>query len=1690
VPTEELPVEEIRRHLQAVLPEYMVPGAYVVLESLPLTPNGKVDRQALPAPDLEAYGVKEYEPPQGEIEEILAGIWQELLQVERVGRQDNFFELGGHSLLAVQVITRVRQALGHDLTLRDLFDVATFSQLIGRIDQMRQQQHVVARPPLIPKIRPKEIPLSYAQERLWFLEQLGLAGVAYNVSIALRLDGALDARALERSFSELISRHESLRTRFQAIDGRPIQLIDAPAEYRLELIDLSVLRPEELESRARRLAQQEALHRFDLSKGSLFRAVVLRIGEQAHLLCITMHHIVSDGWSMGVLTRELSALYEAHVSRLSPKLEPLSVQYADYAIWQREWLQGEELLKQLRYWKEQLSELTTLQLPIDRPRPAVASFRGASSEFILPPQLCAALIELSRRENATLFMLLLAAFQALLSRWSGQQDIVVGSPIAGRSHRQIEGLIGFFVNTLALRTRVDDELSFRELLLKVKGTALEAYAHHDLPFEKLVAELQPERDLAKQPLFQVSFQLVRFPREELARTGLRLSAASATVNTTSKFDLSLEMVETAAGLRGRFEYATDLFDHTTIERLQECFGRLLAGIVADPNARMSRVPLLSERELQQVTVGFNATQQEYPQDQLIHELFEAQVRRTPQVIAVVYEGRQLTYAELNAQANQLARYLRSVGVGADKLVALCVERSVEMVVGILGILKAGGAYVPLDPSYPRERLEYLLQDAAPKVVLIQEELRERLPATDARLISLDSEWSEIAGLGTSDLSARELGLTPRHLAYVIYTSGSTGQPKGVMVEHRGLLNYLQWAMRTYAPEAGAGSVVSSSYAFDATVTALYTPLLCGRSVVLLREGDELEGLEAQLRGAQTWSLVKITPAHLQLLGQRWQGAPGECSVGAFVIGGEALLPSTVELWRSIAPRVRLINEYGPTETVVGCSIYEVPAGWGGESSVPIGRPIANTRMYVLDAHRQPVPIGVAGEIYIGGAGVARGYLNRDALTAERFVVDPFSADPPARLYKTGDVGRWRADGNLEYLGRNDHQVKIRGYRIELGEIESQLSRHKQVKEAVVLAREGATYTSHGGGREAGPWTDREHAGRAQGDESGEKRLVAYVVSPSEHLKSLHANDSATAAAELVHEWQELYENTYAPTGTHPGPSFVGWNSSYTGLSIPDSHMREWLDCTIARIRALGPRRVLEIGCGVGLLVQQLAPYCEAYQATDFSSAAIGALTQWMAGRQELAHVELSRRAATELDSFAPRSVDTIILNSVVQYFPDVDYLFCVLERATALVSPGGHIFIGDVRNLSLLETFHASVQVAQAARGVTVEQLNARVRRAISQDKELVLAPEFFRILLERLPQISHVEVRLKEGRSDNELTRYRYDVILHVGESDCHAMQETECWYDGQQSTAALADCLRVQRPVVVRFRGVPNRRLSKDVHALQWLRSTAGSRAVHLLQDELIEAQSVGEDPESFATLGDLYGYAVTVDWSTGSTRGDFDVSFVDHTRAGDARLRVHRAPMPQASAWDSCANDPLAASLRRQLVVELRKALQARLPEYMVPAAFVVLDSLPLTPNGKVDRKRLPAPELEGYGHSRYEAPQGEIEETVAEIWRELLQVDRVGRQDNFFELGGHSLLAMQIVARIGSATRVDLSVRALFDAPTVMELGRRIHEFRVSAITAVLESTDDTQDALLDRIAAMSDDEVDSMMQVIENVERRL
>ena len=915
-------------------------------------------------------------------------------------------------------------------------------------------------------------PLSFAQQRLWFLEQLDPNSPLYNIPKAVRIQGVLNMDALQQALDAIAARHEVLRTTFATIEGVPMQAIGNVQPVALSIGDLGQGPEAEREAELQRQLTREAQRPFDLCRDLMLRATLFRLGAAEHVLLLTTHHIASDGWSAAVLIRELGAFYAAFATAEPVALSELPMQYADYAVWQRQWLQGEILEGQLAYWRAQLAGASpVLALPTDRPRPTMQTYHGTCQSWQLPPPLTAQLKALSRQEGVTLFMTLLAAWQTLLHRYSGQDDISVGSPIAGRTRVDTEPLIGFFVNTLVLRTHLGGNPTFRELLHRVREVAMGAYAHQDLPFEKLVEELQPERTLSHAPLFQVMFAFQNMPRQSLELPGLKVSPLEVDSG-TAKFDLTLFLWEEAGGLRGTLEYNTDLFDEATISRMRGHFQTLLEGIVADPAQRLSDLPLLTEAERQQLLVEWNATQVEYPREGCLHQLFEAQVERTPNAIAAVCGGARLTYRELNQRANQLAHYLRTRGVGPEVLVGICVERSLELMVGLMGILKAGGAYVPLDPTYPKERLAFMLADSQVSVLLSQQQLLASLPDHDAHVICLDSDWEPIA---TQSLANLDSGAGPDNLAYVIYTSGSTGTPKGTLITHHGLVNYLYWCLAAYPVEAGCGSPVHSPLAFDATITALFSPLLVGRTVYLLPETSDLEAISAALRQTHDLSLIKITPAHLTLLSQQLSPADVATLTRALVIGGENLTAEQIAFWRQHAPATRIFNEYGPTETVVGCVVYEVAADWSGAGSVPIGRPIPNMRVYVLDRHRQPVPIGVPGELYLGGAGVARGYVRRPDTTAEKFLRDPFSDEPGARLYRTGDLVRYLPDGNLEFLGRLDDQVKIRGYRIELGEIEAVLSQHLAVQETVVIVRE---------------------------DAPGDKRLVAYLVPNREHEPSI------------------------------------------------------------------------------------------------------------------------------------------------------------------------------------------------------------------------------------------------------------------------------------------------------------------------------------------------------------------------------------------------------------------------------------------------------------------------------------------------------------------------------------------------------------------------------------------------------------
>ncbi|WUR15436.1 amino acid adenylation domain-containing protein [[Empedobacter] haloabium] len=1070
----------LRAQLAEQLPDYMVPAAYVTLDALPSTANGKLDRRALPVPDEGALVQRVHEAPQGEIETVLARIWAELLGIAQVGRQDSFFELGGHSLLAVRLVSQLRQQLGVELPLAALFESPRLAELAREV-AMAARTTLAA---ITPADRTTPLPLSYSQQRLWYVTQIDAqAHTAYHIPGALRLRGALDQAALQAAVARVVERHEILRTRFVTLAGQPRQVVDAAQGFTLQYSDVAGVPAETL----RQLCHDEATAPFDLAHGPLLRGRLLRLADDDHLLLVTLHHIIADGWSLSVLAREVSALYEAYLRGAPDPLAPLPIQYGDYAAWQREWLQGPVLQQQLAYWVGQLQGAPALlALPTDRPRPDTQDYRGATLPVALDEGLGRALAVLGQRHGTTLYMTVLAAWAAVLARLSGQAQVVIGSSEAGRNRAELEPLIGFFVNAQAIRFDLEGDVSVAALLAQARQLALQAQAHRDVPFEQVVEAVNPLRSMAYNPIYQVRLAWQNTPEVRLDLAGLGLDSVGNQAG-SAQFDLSLDLEQAGDRIVGQLNYATALFDEDTIRRHWGYLEAMLRAMVADDGQQVDRIALPDQAERQLLLHGFNQTRRDYPAETLIHALFEAQAARQPEVLAVACEGTELSYGALNERANQLAHHLRRLGVRPDERVAVFVERSVDMAVALLATLKAGGACVPLDPVHPDERLAHMLADSAPVVVLTQAGLQGRLPAARGAVVLDAQPWQHSAWAAepASDPAPATVGLHAAHLAYVIYTSGSTGTPKGVMVEHRNVLTFLRGLeerIHGVAPDCRR-IAWNSSFGFDMAVKA-WGQLALGRSVHIVPERTRLDA-DALLAFIERHAIeaMECTPSHLRML--QGAGFPQQRgrTLRKLLLGGEAIDAAT---WRALAAHdgIGFFNMYGPTE----CSVDAACGPVAGD--VPhIGQVMPNARIYLLDAHGEPVPLGAAGEICIGGAGVARGYLHRPELTAERFVPDPYAGIDGARMYRTGDLGRWRADGTIEYLGRNDFQVKVRGFRIELGEIEARLARLPGVRQAVVLARE---------------------------DSPGDQRLVAYVVADPQ----VPAPDPAALRAQLAAQLPE------------------------------------------------------------------------------------------------------------------------------------------------------------------------------------------------------------------------------------------------------------------------------------------------------------------------------------------------------------------------------------------------------------------------------------------------------------------------------------------------------------------------------------------------------------------------------------------
>jgi amino acid adenylation domain-containing protein len=1052
--SEIIDLKQLNHFLQDNLPNYMLPSHFVVLEALPLTPNGKVNRQALPAPEELSQPTKAViTAPRTLVEEVLAGIWIKILGVQQVGIEESFFELGGHSLLATQVMSQIREAFQVELPLRSLFESLTVAALAQRVEAaLREGQQLTVLP--IDKVTRKDnLPLSFAQQRLWFLEQLQPGISAYNLSRAVRLQGKVNVVALEQSFNEIIRRHEALRTAFHSIDGEPKQVILPEVTVKLPVVNFVNLPREQREIETRHWTKIQAEYAFDLTTAPLLNVLLLQLAEQEYVLLFTIHHIVADGWSAGVIIQELAVLYDSFCTGKSCELSNLPIQYADFAVWQKTELQKQVFPAQMEYWKQQLSgDLPVLELPIAKPRPKQQTFAGKKQTFTLSSALINELKALSQRQGVTMFMTLLAAFQTLLYRYTGKSDILVGSPIANRNRGEIEELIGFFVNTIVLRTQLEENSSFINLLKQVREVTLGAYTHQDLPFELLVEELQPQRILSHTPIFQVMFALQNTPGSEVKLSGLDLEYLPVE-NDTARFDLSLSFTNNGEGLVGELEYNSDLFEANSINRMLGHLQILLADIAAHPDKSISELSILTSAEQEKILRDWNDTAANYPHI-CVHELFTAQVAKTPDAVAVVAGSQQLTYKQLDEKANQLAHYLSSLGVGKEVLVGIYCDRSLSMIISILATIKAGGAYIPLDPTFPQERLEFMLADSQISVLLTQQHLLPSLPAHQAQVICLDSDWQNIA---IQPKTPPTSNFQPENLIYTIYTSGSTGKPKGVQITHTNVVNFLTSMQQKLQLKNTDNLLSVTTLSFDIAVLEIFLPLTTGAKLILVSREvatDSVQLLQQLNNSAVT--IMQATPATWRmLLDAGWEGN----AQLKILCGGEALTQNLAH--KLFSKCYQLWNLYGPTETTIWSTIHQVD---DNDIIVTIGRPIANTQIYILDQNLQLVPIGVPGELHIGGAGLARGYLNRPELTAEKFIPNPFQ--PNKFIYKTGDLARYLSNGEIEYLGRIDYQVKLRGFRIELGEIETVLEQHPTVHQCIVMTRE---------------------------DVPGNQRLVAYLV---------------------------------------------------------------------------------------------------------------------------------------------------------------------------------------------------------------------------------------------------------------------------------------------------------------------------------------------------------------------------------------------------------------------------------------------------------------------------------------------------------------------------------------------------------------------------------------------------------------------
>jgi amino acid adenylation domain-containing protein len=1457
--------------------------------------------------------------------------------------------------------------------------------------------------------------LSPQQRRVWTLRP---DNARSRTACMVLIEGALDQSLLKEALRKVVERHEILRTTFHELPVLqfPLQVVREESAFEWRTFDLSRMDETQQAGRLAELADESASLPFNLEEGPLLRAFVAVLASDKHLLSISVAAPCADDWTLENLARELSRFYSA-----LPRGEDCDaevIQYVQVSEWLNGLLEEDEATAKIEHWlKLDLQSRAALPLPFERDGRRAAGSKPRLHSIDLAPRTWSQLEELATRQESTPEAILLACWQTLLRRLTKQPEVTVGYHCHGRKYEPLREAFGVFAKSVPVRCRFDGPHQFGEVLAQVNEGIAEAQEWQEYFTWERNAESNETDDAPA--AFSVGFDFTEQAPAHAA-DGLRFSILDRQ-SCQEPFKLRLSCRRTDDGLSAGIYYDADLYAPEDAARLAGYYRKLLSSVLSRPERLVSELELLHERERRQILVDWNDTHTPYPRDLCLHQLFESQAERSPGDVAVVGEGGQLSYRELNRRANQLAHYLRFLGVGPQTLVGILMERSVEMVVALLGVLKAGGAYVPLDPDYPKQRLSLMLETARVPILLTQQWLADLLSERVPQSICLDTDWERVAQESEQNPPNRAAA---ENLAYVMYTSGSTGKPKGVMIPHRAIVNHMLWMSERFPLTARDSVLQKTPFSFDASVWEFYAPLMAGARLVMARpEGHRDSAYLVKAVVDEAITTLQLVPSMLQMLVDE-PGLESCRSLRRVFCGGEALGTELAERFfaRSDA---ELYNLYGPTEATIDVSFFRCERD-SGRAAAPIGRPVANTALYILDEELQPVPVNVTGELHVGGAGLGQGYIEQPGQTAERFIPHPFSTEPGARLYRTGDLARYLPDGSIEFVGRMDEQVKLRGFRIEPGEIETVLEQHPRVREAAVVVRE---------------------------DVAGQPTLVAYLT---QNLQAVEWSQTEELAVARISQWRVVHNDEILnepSISDEPTFNISGWKSSFTGRPIPEVEMREWLDETVAQISALRPRRILEIGCGTGLLLFRLAPRCMKYWGTDFSHASLEYVRrQLRASADDLSMVSLFQCEAKDLSGLVePRSFDAVIINSVIQYFPGVDYLKAVLEEAIRAVEPGGFIFVGDVRSLPLLETFHTAVQLEQAPPELPLTQLHQSVRKAVKEEPELVLDPTFFTVLKEHLPEVGHVDIRLKRGRHHNELTQYRYDVVIHVGAVE--APEVDAQWLDWEKQGLTLGELrrtLRESEPALLSVAGVPNARLSKAVEAVGLLASRESSETVADLRSILETEKSAGEDPQNMCGLADELPYDVHLTWAGPRGDGRFNVAF---KRRENSSLPSPSGFPSSTPEWlgprplSSYANNPLQGSYTQGLVPELQTYLSGKLPPYMLPAAFVVMEAMPLTPNGKIDRRALPSPDRpDRQLDNDYAAPRTPVEEILVAVWSEILRLERVGIHDDFFELGGHSLLATQVMSRVRETFRVELPLRRLFESPTVAKLAGSITAVR--------------------------------------------